>query len=349
MRRKLMFLLIIGAGGLVWAQAPSAQSNGAAPYIGAVKVLQGDAPAAPAAAPKSPSTHRKRTGAPDITGDINQQVIVGRQVTLPANVRAALSLSESWLTTGPPPSMGNQGQVVYVYGVGVPTVVCAILQVCEVDLEPGDTLEKDAVDWGDNRFEVATRKAGSGPDQFSYLVVKPTMPGLDTTMTIGTSKRPYYLRLVSTDKEHMARIAFTYPEEERKRKEAELAAKQAEGARLQAEAERLKALDTQKAIRNWEYDVQLHGKDASFLRPSWIGDDGVHTYLQLGEEARHRGLPVIEISDARGPIPANSSWRGNELVVDAVFQQACLLEGVGKKQQRACIRNKGLNSDGQQH
>lgn len=48
------------------------------------------------------------------------------------------------------------------------------------------------------RFEVAARTAGSGPDQFTYLVMKPTEPFLDTTMTVGTNKRPYYLRLVST-------------------------------------------------------------------------------------------------------------------------------------------------------
>ena len=343
MKFKSTLFSVAAAGAMVWAQAPPPQPSGAAPYTAAIKVLQGDN----LAAARPATVRRKRASQPQIVGEISEPVVVTRQALLPANARAALSLSENWLMTGPPPTLGKQGQVVYVYGAGVPTVVCAILQVCEVDLEAGETLEKDAVDWGDNRFEVATRQAGSGASQFHYIVVKPTMPGLDTTMTIGTSKRPYYLRLVSTDKEHMARISFTYPEEERKRKEAEQAAQQAEASRQQAEAEKLKVLDTQRTLRNWDYEVQLHGKDASFLRPSWIGDDGIHTYLQFGEEARHRGLPVIEISDARGPIPANASWRGNELVVDAVFAQACLVEGVGKKQQRACIRNRGLNTSGQ--
>lgn len=52
---------------------------------------------------------------------------------------------------------------------------------------------------------------------------------------------------------------------------------------------------------------------------------------------------MIEISDAQGPIPANTHWEeGNELIVDALFENACLIEGVGRKQQRACIKNNGL-------
>ena len=207
-------------------------------------------------------------------------------------------------------------------------------------------MTKDALDWGDHRFEVVARTAGSGPEQFRYLVVKPTEPGLDTTMTVGTDKRLYYVRLVSTDHGHMARVAFTYPDEEAKKLKAAEEAKRAEAERQKAEAERLAKLSTDKPLRNWNYEVKLHGKDAQYLKPEKIADDGVHTHITLPEEARHRGLPVVEIADARGPIPANTRWDGNELIIDAVFEQACLVEGVGRKQQRACITNQGLNSNG---
>ena len=33
---------------------------------------------------------------------------------------------------------------------------------------------------------------------FENGVLKPTQPGLDTTLTVGTNRRPYYVRLVST-------------------------------------------------------------------------------------------------------------------------------------------------------
>ena len=92
--------------------------------------------------------------------------------------------------------------------------------------------------------------------------------------------------------------------------------------------------------------MKLHGKDAAYLKPERIGDDGTHTYIQLSETARHRGLPAVQLKDARGPIPANARWDGDQLVVDALFEHACLLEGVGKAQQRACITNNGLQTGG---
>lgn len=329
-------------------QQPSVMPSAAA-YQQAANILKGQTAVQPVPTPGA-KTKRKGRAVPQIQGTISGSAIeVERQAPLPPSARLALAISEGWLNNGTEPLAGPDGRVLYVYGQGVPTVVCAVFQVCELDLEAGEAPKKDALDWGDHRFEVAARTAGSGNQEFTYLVLKPTEPGLDTTMTIGTNKRPYYVRLVSTSHDHMARVAFSYPEEEAAKRKDEAEAKKAEELRQQSEADRLAKLNTQKAIRNWNYRVKLHGKDAAYLKPEKIGDDGVHTHIVLSEEARHRGLPVVQLRDARGPIPANARWDGNELIVDALFEHACLLEGVGKAQQRACITNDGLTSGSAAH
>jgi type IV secretion system protein TrbG len=339
--KKHIFLVMAVLGGMPAAAQQQQSTPTSADYRQAAAIL-----AANAASAVPASVHRKRKAKPEITGTISAGAMqLVREVSLPANASLALSLSEGFQASGAPPMTGSDGRVLYTYGQGVPTVVCSTLQVCELDLEPGEAITKDALDWGDHRFELVTRTAGSGAEQFTYLVVKPTEPGLDTTMTVGTDKRLYYVRLVSTDHEHMARVAFTYPDEEAKKLKAAEESKRAEAERQKTEAERLAKLSTDKPLRNWNYEVKLHGKDAQYLKPEKIADDGVHTHITLSEEARHRGLPVVEIADARGPIPANARWDGNELIIDAVFGQACLVEGVGRKQQRACITNKGLNSN----
>jgi type IV secretion system protein TrbG len=341
MKKQIFAVIAVSAALPVLAQQQPSTST-PADYRQAAAILAGSAANAVPA-----SVHPKRKAKPEITGSISAGAMqLVREVSLPANASLALSLSEGFQVSGAPPMTGSDGRVLYTYGQGVPTVVCSTLQVCELDIEPGEVITKDALDWGDHRFELVARTAGSGPEQFSYLVVKPTEPGLDTTMTVGTDKRLYYVRLVSTDHEHMARVAFTYPDEEAKRLKAAEEAKHAEAERHKAEAERLAKLSTDKPLRNRNYEVKLHGKDAQYLKPEKIADDGVHTHITLPEEARHRGLPVVEVADARGPIPANARWHGNELIIDAVFEQACLVEGVGRKQQRACITNQGLNANG---
>lgn len=312
-----------------------------ADYMAAAQILQGGTAKSAATAHK----RRRNSATPMIEGTI-EPVQVHRELPLPANARYALQLSDAWLSGGTLPTAGSDGRVLYTYGQGVPTVVCSILQVCELDLEPGEAPNKDALDWGDHRFEVVARTVGSGEKQFTYLVVKPTEPGLDTTITVGTNKRAYYVRLISTSSEHMARVAFLYPEEEAEKRAAAEAAKKIDEERQKAEAERLAKLNTANQIRNWSYDVRLHGRDAKYLQPKSVSDDGVHTYIVLTEQARHRGLPVVQIRDARGPIPANARWDQNTLIVDALFERACLLEGVGRHQQRACITNEGLQPGG---
>jgi type IV secretion system protein TrbG len=340
--RKHIFLVMAVLSGMPAGAQQQPSTPTSADYRQAAAILAGNAANAVPAA-----VHPKRKAKPEIAGTISAGAMqLVREVSLPANASLALSLSEGFQVSGAPPTTGQDGRVLYTYGQGVPTVICSTLQVCELDLEPGEVVTKDALDWGDHRFELVARTAGSGPEQFTYLVVKPTEPGLDTTMTVGTDKRLYYVRLVSTDHAHMARVAFTYPDEEAKKQKAAEEAKRAEAERQKAEAERLAKLSTDKPLRNWNYEVKLHGKDAQYLKPEKIADDGVHTHITLSEEARHRGLPVVEIADARGPIPANARWDDNELIIDAVFERACLVEGVGRKQQRACITNQGLNTNG---
>jgi type IV secretory pathway VirB9-like protein len=82
------------------------------------------------------------------------------------------------------------------------------------------------------------------------------------------------------------------------------------------------------------------------MKPASIWDDGVHTHIELTEKSRHYGHPVLEIrSDQGKPTPHTDRWDGDTLIVDALFKEACLLEGVGRKQQRACIHNEGYKAD----
>lgn len=304
--------------------------------------------ASAAVAQQRPQAHKRHAGNLAIQGTITRDAVhVERQAPLPPNVRAALAISQGWLNHAPAPTTDDNGRVLYLYGKGAPTVVCAEFHLCEIDLQPGEALMPGSLDVGDDRFIVTARKAGSGQDQYTYLVVKPKIAGLDTSLMVGTDEHEYWIRLMSQEKDqpYMARVAFQYPVEEEKNKQAVAEAM----AQLFAEEEKartkkLMALSVEQPIRNWNYSVKLHGRDAKYLRPKRIGDNGAQTYILLSEEARHRGLPVIQLKDARGPIPANSHWEGNELVVDAVFEKACLLEGVGRKQQRACIKNKGLQN-----
>jgi type IV secretion system protein VirB9 len=252
-------------------------------------------------------------------------------------------MSDSALNTDPQPKPSPDGRVIYTWGKGIPPIVCALLQVTEIDLEPGEHATEKDVDVGDDEFHISVHKGADRVGEFDYLIIKPTVANVETTLTVGTNRRVYYFRLIATQTEHIARISFTYPEEEERRKKAEeqLAKAKAE------EAVHLAALAPSKAIKNWKYSLEVHGNEAHYMIPLSVGDDGSRTYIQLSQDVRKVGLPVLEITGATGPIPANSHWEENRLIVDALFDRGCLLEGVGKKQQRVCVRNEARNKEAQ--
>src|SRR6266404_164915 len=59
---------------------------------------------------------------------------------LTPTAQAAVLLSEKWLTETTTPTPGSDGRIVYSYGSGLPTVVCAPLRVCMVELQSGERL-----------------------------------------------------------------------------------------------------------------------------------------------------------------------------------------------------------------
>jgi type IV secretion system protein VirB9 len=264
-----------------------------------------------------------------------------RTAPLPGNVKAALAMSDSALNSDPQPKPSPDGRVIYTWGKGIPPIVCALLQVTEIDLEPGEHATEKDVDVGDDEFHISVHKGADRVGEFDYLIIKPTVANVETTLTVGTNKRVYYFRLIATQTEHIARISFTYPEEEERRKRAEEQLAKAKSE----EAIHLAALAPSKTIKNWKYSLEVHGKEAHYMIPLSVGDDASRTYIQLSQDVRKVGLPVLEIAGATGPIPANSHWEENRLIVDALFDHGCLLQGVGKKQQRVCIRNEARKKE----
>jgi type IV secretion system protein TrbG len=300
------------------------------PFSAAAQVLRSGSPA------KLP-----KSKVPLIQGSITrEEASTVRRELVPVAAQEVLDLSRKWSSAIP--ALDKAGRVTFPYGEGMPVIPCALLQGTELDLEPGEEIAPDSLDIGDNRFEVAPRKAGS----LSYLVIKPKAPGLDTTMIIGTNRRPYYVRLVSTQSDFVPRVAFTYPLDEQKRKIAELTRQQEQEEQSKKELELVAKSDTEGSVRNTDYSTKLKGRSAAYLRPTSVWDDGVHTYVQLSPDAKRHGLPTVQIRDATGPLTPNFRWQENRLVVDALFERACLIAGVGRRQQSACITNHELQETG---
>lgn len=307
-----------------------------------------------AGANPSPASRSKR---PAIRGTIraahapSAPIIVERSIPLTENETEALRIAHGFLTNNESkPVAGENGVVIYTYGEGIPTDVCAPMQICQINLEPGETIQLNdkkipMLDLGDwKNWVVTPYSVGEGDKAQSYVIVKPSFSGLETTLSFPTNRRTYYVHLVSEPREYIPQISFRYPEDDQKQKMAAYAAAQAEAQQKKEAEEHLKELNTIKPIRSTAYSVELNKnarKHAPYLRPVQVYDDGAHTIIRLSETARHYDRPTLRLDGFSGVDTPNQHFDIKTLTytIDALIDQAELISGTGRHQLQVKIKN----------
>jgi type IV secretion system protein VirB9 len=262
---------------------------------------------------------------------------------LNAAAMSAADVSHQWETGVATPTPGADGRVVYIFGQGMPVMVCAPLRVCAIELQAGEHLQSQPQIGDSRRWEITPVLSGSGLAETPLLIVKPIEPGLETDLIVPTDRRTYVFRLVSDPARFVSRLAFLYPGEDA----AKWAAFQArqDAAKRDAEAVTEQAREKDKragvvpmaenALDNLYFDYKLDG-DAAF-RPERVLDDGQHTYLIYPNDGRFRELPTLLIVANGKSELVNFRVDGSRYIVDRLFDKAILVVGVGKKQTRVTV------------
>lgn len=170
----------------------------------------------------------------------------------------------------------------------------------------------------------------------STLFVKPLAPSAKTNMTVVTSKRTYLFDLVASSRNRPLYVMqFRYPELEKAKEEARLAAIEEEAREAANAAELTAASDPYAVLDPSRLNFDWEGKGDSNLLPAQAYDNGEAVFLlwPAGTE-----LPAILITNEDGDEgPVNYTVRGETVVVDAVPRQFILRSG----QDTATLTNNG--------
>ncbi|RZN13866.1 P-type conjugative transfer protein TrbG [Bradyrhizobium sp. Leo121] len=245
-----------------------------------------------------------------------------------AKERKGTRISSQWRGSTGLVTRGKDGKVVFLFGEVQPSVVCSPLEVCDIELEAGevvrDVLVGDTVRW---KVEPATSGAVGG--QAIHLIVKPSEPGLVTSMVVTTSRRTYHIQLKSNATQYMARVGFEYPEDVGVRLadvNARIGADTIPGAGVPAEQ------------LSFAYSVS---GNASW-RPTRVYSDGVKTYIQFPSSLSGQDAPVLFVVSGGQNRIVNYRLKGDMMVVDYQIDTAILVSGVGFwNQDKVTIRRGG--------
>ena len=217
-------------------------------------------------------------------------------------------------------------------------------KVSTVALQPGEELTD--VSTGDTvRWVVGDTVSGQGSARRVHLLIKPTLPDLQTNLVILTDRRTYHLELVSTRQSYMASVSWTYPADS-------LIALHKQNAAATEADERI--ADRGVRLDNLNFRYRIEGDDPPW-RPLRAFDDGRKVYIQMPSGLPQGEAPPLFVAGADGrPALVNYRVRGTYYIVDRMFAAAELRLGqnpqrivrIVRTDARRVSETKGLRTTG---
>jgi len=271
--------------------------------------------------------------------------------------KEGLSIGKRWRAssaTGMKPVAGADGTVQFLFGSTQPSMVCAVLQVCDIELQPGEVISNfhagDQVRW---RIEPA--RSGSPEGEIEHVIVKPLDVGLRTSLIITTDRRTYYLQLVSHRSEYMPRVSFSYPDDATRQWNAfharnrerleEQEGEETTGAGALSTTGRTRYPQGTSYLDRLSFDYEITG-DASW-KPLRVFNDGHKTILQMPEILSQTEAPSLLVlrgedsvfpwGDKAEQVMVNYRVQGNRYVVDSIPERMILVAGAGSHQSKVVI------------
>lgn len=261
----------------------------------------------------------------------------GEDLELTEQEMAALKVNKSWQknTASTKPVIGPAGEVQFIFGGQSIDVVCAVLQICDIQLQPGE--EVNSIHLGDgSRWKIEPALTGFGAAEIQHIVVKPLDIALKTNLLITTNRRTYHINLKSHKTELMPLISFVYPED------AVLKFKNIHTKKTQ-EIENKTIPQTREYLGNLNFDYQVKGDSNISWTPLRVYNDGQKTIIQLPDSASTDEIPSLLVLNKNSGKESLVNYRfiNNRFIVDNVFKEAILISGVGSDQEKVSIKYQG--------
>lgn len=254
-----------------------------------------------------------------------------------ADIQAALT---AWKESGQAPIIRTDEFIQYPYGLTEAVVTCQPLRVCDIELETGEEVLNVSI--GDSTRWLASPAFSGDRDLVTpHVLVKPTEFGIATNAVVTTTRRTYYLALVSPARAglpHARRVKFYYPQDLLQRANGAFRAQATERKREETmTVARLSRL----AVESLDFDYEIDGGNVPW-KPIRVFDDGTHVYIQMSEAMRVTEAPALLVQTRAGDAAlVNYRLRERFYIVDKLFDTALLVVGVGPHQERITIRRRG--------
>ncbi len=263
---------------------------------------------------------------PDLNLPVDDYMFEGNErVVLTPYEQESLNIAKKWQPGkgALKPIQGKDGTIRFLFGAQQPTIVCAVMQITDLELEPGEQV--NGVYVGDSvRWMVEPAVSGGN---IQHVVIKPSDVNLETSLMLTTDRRTYHVRLKSQRHEYMPRVSFIYPDTVMNRWAA--FRKQSNNNQV-----RQTAPETGDYLGNLDFNYTIEGNG---LKPVRVYNDGTKTIIQMPKNMSATEAPSLVVLDDGQEVMVNYRLQDSRYIVDQLFKKAALIVGVGTKQKKTVI------------
>lgn len=262
-----------------------------------------------------------------------------------ASHRQVAAATQEYQKTGVARVIRDGDNVTFPYDHGQPTLVCAPLRACILELQAGETVYEPLV--GDPSRWLF-RLSAAGPNRNIPLIsIKPTDCDVTTNLTVPTDRHIYELtldappcppgRTNAPDDRYTRLLRFYYPDD------AAPWPVPHDSVRTDSSAQPVASPSlalTSMAPEQLNFAYWWSADKRVPWTPSHVFDDGRHLYIKFPPSARTASAPVLFVLEPDGTTSLlNYTVVGDCYITDRVVPRLALVIGVSGRQQRVVIES----------
>jgi type IV secretion system protein VirB9 len=205
-------------------------------------------------------------------------------------------------------------------------VYTAPLRLTSIQLQPGEKIIGKPAAGDTIRWVMGVGRSGGtdGAQQQQHLYIKPTRPGLSTTIAVNTDRRTYYLELHSFEETYMAAVAWRYPHDELEQLESS-------AARDEAIVKATTSTNINLESINFSYRVGIE-QGSPMWTPVQVFDDGKKTFIRFPAAMLTREAPALFVLSSNNETQlVNYRVKNDYYIVDRLVERIELRVGQGKQ------------------
>lgn len=210
---------------------------------------------------------------------------------------AAVAMAKAWQRgEKAKPIMSDDGKVVFAFGQSMPKLTCSPTRACDVEMQPGEKINKvilgDKVNWS-----WAAAESTEKGQPVLHVVIQPRDNSVETNAIITTDRRTYHIRLYAPKQEgvYLNRVGFYYPDELVESWEARAGV----AAAVKAQDAALRVTERPFSPEDMDSDYKISG--SADFKPLRVFNTGKQVYIEMPRAVFESGeAPMLLLLDDDG-------------------------------------------------